>query len=429
MLATVLSCAVIGLDAELVRVEVDIASGLERVTLVGLPDAAVRESSERVRAAITNSGFYFPSHRLTINLAPADLRKEGPAYDLPIAVGILSATRQVQDPLDDALILGELSLDGSVRHVKGTLPMANTAVQQGLPPPVCPGLRCAGGGAGARHRRLSHQQFGGVDSAPAGRLPHCQTGRRGIGRSGRRTGLCPRLRGRQRAGDGQTCAGGGLRRRAQCADAGVAGSRQDAAGAGAAVHPAHADTARGAGRDAHLFGGGCAAVGSPAGAHPPLSRAAPHDQPCRSGRRRHLAAAGRNQHGAQRGLISGRILRIWHQEPGGAAPAAGRPADHHLTRARVGHVSRQLHFDRGGQPLSMRLLRGYGKALHLLCIHDQQVPEAHLRPHPRPHRHPPQRAACADTEAGVAGARRIFTRDPPTASRRRASSSRRGWFL
>ena len=131
VLAKVLSCAIIGLDAELVQVEVDIATGLEKVTLVGLPDVAVRESSERVRAAITNSGFLFPSHRLTINLAPADLRKEGPAYDLPIAVGILAATRQVQDPLDDALILGELSLDGSVRHVKGTLPMANAAAQQG----------------------------------------------------------------------------------------------------------------------------------------------------------------------------------------------------------------------------------------------------------------------------------------------------------
>src|SRR5690606_12545063 len=103
VLAKTLSCAVIGLDVELVQVEVDIAYGLERVTLVGLPDTAVRESSERVRAAITNSGLAFPSHRLTINLAPADLRKEGPAYDLPIAVAILAATRQVTDPLDDAL--------------------------------------------------------------------------------------------------------------------------------------------------------------------------------------------------------------------------------------------------------------------------------------------------------------------------------------
>ena len=86
MLAQVHSCAVVGLDAQAVHVEVDIASGLEKVTLVGLPDTAVRESSERVRAAITNSGFFYPQHRLTVNLAPADLRKEGPAYDLPIAV-------------------------------------------------------------------------------------------------------------------------------------------------------------------------------------------------------------------------------------------------------------------------------------------------------------------------------------------------------
>lgn len=132
MLAKVRSCAVIGLAAEPVEVEVDIAAGLERLTLVGLPDAAVRESSERVRAAIGNSGLVWPSHRLTINLAPADLRKEGPAYDLPIAVGILAATRQCPAALDDALILGELSLDGSVRHVNGILAMATLARNQGM---------------------------------------------------------------------------------------------------------------------------------------------------------------------------------------------------------------------------------------------------------------------------------------------------------
>ena len=132
MLAQVHSCAVIGLDAQAVHVEVDIASGLEKVTLVGLPDTAVRESSERVRAAITNSGFFYPQHRLTVNLAPADLRKEGPAYDLPIALGILAATRQVPAELDDALLLGELSLDGSVRHVNGVLPMAGVARKLGF---------------------------------------------------------------------------------------------------------------------------------------------------------------------------------------------------------------------------------------------------------------------------------------------------------
>jgi magnesium chelatase family protein len=132
MLAKVHSCAVVGLDAAPIDVEVDIASGLERVTLVGLPDTAVRESGERVRAAVTNSGFVYPQHRLTINLAPADLRKEGPAYDLPIAVGILAATNQAPAELDDALILGELSLDGSVRHVNGILPMASMARLRGF---------------------------------------------------------------------------------------------------------------------------------------------------------------------------------------------------------------------------------------------------------------------------------------------------------
>ena len=131
MLAQVHSCAVIGLDAQAVHVEVDIASGLEKVTLVGLPDTAVRESSERVRAAITNSGFFYPQHRLTINLAPADLRKEGPAYDLPIAVGLLMATEQLW-PVDNAAFLGELSLDGAVRHTDGVLPMAVVARDHGI---------------------------------------------------------------------------------------------------------------------------------------------------------------------------------------------------------------------------------------------------------------------------------------------------------
>ena len=126
MLAKVYTCAVIGLDGQIVEVEVDHANrGLPSFMLVGLPDAAIKESSERVRAAIKNSGLQFPGHRLTVNLAPADLRKAGPGYDLPIAVGILAASDQVPcDHLDRALIVGELSLDGSVRHVRGVLPIA-----------------------------------------------------------------------------------------------------------------------------------------------------------------------------------------------------------------------------------------------------------------------------------------------------------------
>ncbi len=131
MLAKVRSCAIVGLDAEQIEVEVDITNGLERLTVVGLPSAAVRESGERVRSAIANSGFFFPQHRLTVNLAPADLRKEGPAYDLPIALGIMAATRQVLAELDDALIVGELGLDGSVRPINGALSMAAMAQKSG----------------------------------------------------------------------------------------------------------------------------------------------------------------------------------------------------------------------------------------------------------------------------------------------------------
>jgi magnesium chelatase family protein len=132
MLAKVTSFALIGLESTLVDVEVDISRGLPSQTIVGLPDAAVRESAERVRAALVNSGLVHPRARLTINLAPADLRKEGPAYDLPIAVGILLASEQVGADLSEAGLIGELSLDGHVRSVTGVLPMAVAAKEQGL---------------------------------------------------------------------------------------------------------------------------------------------------------------------------------------------------------------------------------------------------------------------------------------------------------
>ena len=125
MLAKVQSCAVIGLEGALVEVEVDLSNGLAAFTIVGLPDAAVNESRERVRSAIKNSSCLFPFKRITVNLAPADLRKEGPSYDLPIAIGILFASGQINpgEQIDEDVFLGELSLDGSVRHTNGVLPM------------------------------------------------------------------------------------------------------------------------------------------------------------------------------------------------------------------------------------------------------------------------------------------------------------------
>ncbi len=131
-LAKVLSCAVVGLDGELVEVEVDIAKGMPAFAIVGLPDAAVQEAKERVRSAIRNSGFPFPNRRITVNLAPADIRKEGPAYDLPIAVGVLIASQQVVADVDRTIFLGELALDGAVRHAHGVLPMVGLAKDRGM---------------------------------------------------------------------------------------------------------------------------------------------------------------------------------------------------------------------------------------------------------------------------------------------------------
>jgi magnesium chelatase family protein len=130
MLATIVSAALQGIDAEIVHVEVNAGeAGEPKLILVGLPDAAVKESDDRVFSALSNSGFRPPRTRTTINLAPANLRKEGPFYDLPIALGILAATRQLNaENLGDWLIAGELSLSGATRPVRGALAMARLAL-------------------------------------------------------------------------------------------------------------------------------------------------------------------------------------------------------------------------------------------------------------------------------------------------------------
>jgi magnesium chelatase family protein len=133
VLAKVFSCATVGLEGVLVEVEVDSGPGGQPgVVIVGLPDAAVQESRERVRSAIRNSGARFPLGKVTVNLAPADIRKEGPAYDLPIAVGVLLASNNVFADIEDAVFIGELSLDGGLRHTTGILPMVALAAANGM---------------------------------------------------------------------------------------------------------------------------------------------------------------------------------------------------------------------------------------------------------------------------------------------------------
>lgn len=138
------SLALVGIDALPVEVEVDISSGLPGFAVVGLPDAAVQESRERVRVAISNSGFRFPGRKVIVNLAPADLRKEGPAFDLPIALAILAVSGVLErGVLEDAAFAGELSLEGGVRGIRGALSLAEGARRRGLRRLVIPAENAA----------------------------------------------------------------------------------------------------------------------------------------------------------------------------------------------------------------------------------------------------------------------------------------------
>ena len=132
MLSKSYSVGLLGIDGFTVTVEVDITGGLPAFDIVGLPDAAVKESKERIRSGIKNSGYVFPSKKLITNLAPANLRKEGPGYDLPMAVAVLSATEQIPKQNEETIFIGELSLDGSVNHVSGVLPMVISAYKKGF---------------------------------------------------------------------------------------------------------------------------------------------------------------------------------------------------------------------------------------------------------------------------------------------------------
>lgn len=132
MLSQINACGLMGIDGFMVRVQTDISNGMPSLNVVGLPDIAVKEAKERIHSAIRNTGFKFPSKHITINLAPASMRKEGTAYDLPLAVSILNASGQINtDDIDDAVFIGELSLDGSVMSVSGVLPMVISAYKLG----------------------------------------------------------------------------------------------------------------------------------------------------------------------------------------------------------------------------------------------------------------------------------------------------------
>lgn len=138
MLARMLSASILGVDGALVRVEVDVAFGLPGLTIVGLAGSAVLEARERVRSALRNGGFEVPARRMTVNLAPADLKKEGTAHDLAIGIGILAASGQLRVQRHDVLLLGELALDGQLQPVAGVIALVDAARRAGIREAIVP---------------------------------------------------------------------------------------------------------------------------------------------------------------------------------------------------------------------------------------------------------------------------------------------------
>ena len=129
MFSRINSMGLFGMDSYMVEVEADLSQGLPRFDIVGLPDAAVNEAKNRVRSAIKNTGFAFPVSRITVNLAPADTKKEGSVYDLPILIALLTAAKQLDCQTGDCAFIGEVSLDGRVRRINGALPMVISAAK------------------------------------------------------------------------------------------------------------------------------------------------------------------------------------------------------------------------------------------------------------------------------------------------------------
>ena len=174
MLSRIYSAAVYGVDAYEVEIEVNAAGGNPKIVIVGLPDTAVKESQDRVTTAISNSGYYWPRGRTTINLAPADIKKEGPSFDLPIALGMIAAAQEIeQDLFADFCFVGELALNGAVRAVKGVLPVALEARRRGKARSRCSGSECARSRDGRRHRRLRRRRICGRLFSSLGAKPSC----------------------------------------------------------------------------------------------------------------------------------------------------------------------------------------------------------------------------------------------------------------
>ena len=379
--AVVLSRGLAGLDAPLVTVEVHLAGGLPAFNLVGLPDTEVKESRDRVRAALQNAQFEFPARKITVNLAPADLPKESGRFDLPIALGVLAATGQIPAAvLAQYEFAGELALTGALRPIRGALPMTLCAHRDGrafvLP------------AASAREASLVRDAVVypadgllAVCAHLAGRAP-LEPAAPGIPTPPDGTGR--RSRRRARAGRGEASAHHRRCRRPQPADDRAARNGQVDAGAAASRNSSAADRGRGArDRGDRLARGSVLRndVGDAA-----LPGAAPHGERGRAGRRRVGSAARRDLARAPRRALPRRVARVGSPRARRAARAAriGRRA--HLARGAAEHVPRAIPVRRRDESVPVRMARAFEWTLSLHAGSDRPLSRPHIRAAARPHR-------------------------------------------
>ena len=373
VLASIASATLQGGVGTPIAVEVHISNGLPGFTIVGLPDAAVRESRDRVRAAVLSSGMTWPLKRTTINLAPSGVRKGGAGLDLPIAVGLLVAAGELTPACTDGLsFCGELGLNGSLRHVPGMIALADAAgpLWRGRPP-----LRRPGGGTGARGGGAGHRHVGPARGHPArpGRLAR-RTSADSAAPHSRPTGLD----GRAGAGPGPPGHRGCRGRAPPPPDDRAARLRQDDAGRAPRGTAPAAHPRRGAHGGPHPFGGRLRAARRRAVAAPALPGAPSPGVRRLPGRWGQLVApSGRGEPGHQRHPVPRRTRRVPGGGAGGVAPAArggGHPGE---PRRRHRDLSGSLPPRCCHEPLPLwgGRLRG---CLHLQRRHPRPVPPSHL---------------------------------------------------
>ena len=398
MLAKVFSCALVGLEGAIVEVETDLnTKSLPSVTLVGLPDAAVKESTERVRAAIYNSGLHYPRGHLTINLAPADLRKEGPAYDLPIAVALLAVAGQVPEDLTTALFLGELSLDGSVRHVNGVLPMAHLARELGYKSVFVPQVD-------APEAALIE----GIDVYPVDTLGHLVAHLRDYNPiEPHHTTLDLDADPPIYAADFSDIKGQEhVKRALEVAAAGghnVVMTGPPGAGKTLLARSIPSILPRmtlGEALDVTRI----YSVADMLPSDTPLIRTRPFRSPHHTISQAGLVGGGQWPRPgeislAHRGVLFLDEMPEFWPRAGNAAPTAGRQRRHHQPRSGQPHLPGQLYVDRRDESLPVWLVRRRRARVHLLDDLDWPLPETAVRPPARPDRHPRRSAARPLPEA------------------------------